>query len=409
MEIQTTLRDGTLNDLVAMLKAQSDVKYDIVVPASRLSYREGNLVVAGGAQEISEEGVTERDAVLAPTERFDSTAAGRLGIPRAYMRTIRENGLRFTSENWLGSEMLLDANVNAWLQSDPDRRFMVRGFRTDDPDAIGIARALLSNQYGAMDHYDMLLGVLDGVKQAGLDTKQLQVIGNQSERNMRVQITAPQISALAPVLLGNYRSPFGGGIERVRDLAAREGMGYEPGTEPVIYAGIVASNSETGGGAWNLMPRLEVQICRNGLTVKADMLREVHIGRRLDDGVVKWSADTQKKNLELIVAQARDAVTSFLNEDYLAHVIEQIEDKATAKVKDANDTIERVATKHQFTEGEAASILECFLTSGDRTAGGVMQAVTATAQTIEDPDRAADLEDVALDVLDTVHAMARSK
>ena len=40
-----------------------------------------------------------------------------------------------------------------------------------------------------------------------------------------------------------------------------------------------------------------------------------------------------------------------------------------------------------------------FIQSGDATAGGVMNAVTATAQVLTDPDRANELEDVALDVL----------
>ena len=414
MDIQTTLRGGTLPALVEMLKAQDDVKYDVVVPQSRLSFRDGLLVVEGGAMRLDDEGFSECDAVLVPTDRFDGSISNRLGIPRQYMRTLRgspDDGLpRVAIVPDIGltplSVPLIDANVNGWLQADPDRKVLVRGFRTDDPDEHGIARAFLSNSFGAIDHYDMLLSVLEGCRDAGVDTKGLDVQGDLSERNMRVTIAAPQITALAPVLLQNYRSPFGGGIERVRDLAAREGMGYEPGTEPVVEAGLAISNSETGGGAWQIMPRLRIQICRNGLTVTAKAFRAVHLGRRLEEGIVNWSDDTQHKNLELIKAQTRDAVQTFLNAEYLAATIAEIEQKADAPVSDAAGTIERVVRKHQFTEDEAKSILDCFIASGDLTAGGVMQAVTATAQRVEDPDRASDLEDAALEVLDTVAALA---
>lgn len=410
MDMQTTLRGGTLAALVDMLRAQDDVKYDVVVPQSRLSFRDGLLVVRDGAVRFDESGFSECDAVLAPTDQFDGTASARLGIPRAYLRTLRETmqTVELPHAGWSPSITvpLIDANVNGWLQADPDKKVLIRGFRTDDPDDVGIARAFLSNQFGAIDHYDMLLSVLDGCRDAGVDTRALDVQGDVSERNMRVTIAAPAIAAAAPVLLRDYRSPFGGGIERIRDLAAREGMGYEPGTEPVVEAGLAISNSETGGGAWQIMPRLRVRICRNGLTITSDAFRAVHLGRRLEAGIVNWSDDTQHKNLELIKAQTRDAVQTFLNVEYVERAIEQIESKADTAVTNATDVIERVVRKHQFTEDEAKSILDCFIASGDLTAGGVMQAVTATAQRVDDPDRASDLEDAALGVLDTVAALS---
>jgi hypothetical protein len=56
-------------------------------------------------------------------------------------------------------------------------------------------------------------------------------------------VVAPGVRALAPALLAGYRSLFGGRVyvpggawppEQAR-AAAREGRGYEPGTEPVLF------------------------------------------------------------------------------------------------------------------------------------------------------------------------------
>src|SRR4029079_2842646 len=98
----------------------------------------------------------------------------------------------------------------------------------------------------------------------------------------------------------------------------------------------------------------------------------------------------QRKALDLITAKSRDAVVRFLDVDYVKHVLDEIREYVGVPVNDAVATIERVAKKHLFTDEEQASSLDCFIQGGDLTAGGVFQAVTAAAQNVGDPDRAAE-------------------
>ncbi len=96
----------------------------------------------------------------------------------------------------------------------------------------------------------MLLAALDGVRAAGVPVT---VDGcDLTDRRMYVRVACEQVRVLAPALLAGYRSPFTGAT------------GAE---NPVVYAGFVLSNSETGCGAFTLTPRLVVQVCRNGLTI----------------------------------------------------------------------------------------------------------------------------------------------
>ena len=60
---------------------------------------------------------------------------------------------------------------------------------------------------------------------------------------------------LAPALLAGYRTPF---------------TGAAGADNPVVFAGFVITNSETGCGAFTLTPRLVVQVCRNGMTITRD-------------------------------------------------------------------------------------------------------------------------------------------
>lgn len=404
-----TLRNASMEDLVELLRRQADLKYDVVVNGKALRYEDGLLVVDGGALRFGDDGVEEADARLRPTVGCEDQLADRLKIPTRYMRVMRDDAVAHTDAEGkpdddldqliYGPAGLLDHNVNHWLRRDPGRKFLVRAFRTDDADAVGVARSILSDQFGMYDHLDMLVAAIQGVQATGTE---IQVEGcDLTERRMQVRISAPAIKALAPTLLANYRSPFGpGGLERVREVANREGKGYEPGEEPVVFAGLVISNSETGGGALQIMPQVIIQICKNGLRIKGDALRAVHLGSRLEEGVIRWSGETQRKGLDLVTARAKDAVASFLDVGYIEKVIERLDQLAGTPVKEPEKMVERVGKQFGFSEDEQNTVLKAFIAGGQVTAGGVMQAVTAAAQTFPDPDRAADFEELAVDVLE---------
>jgi hypothetical protein len=385
----TTMRNGDLATLAALLEEQRAVKYDAVVQSRALSYEDGLLHVEGDDVVLSPEGVTKQDVVLTPSEIFEEGVSDRLGIPRAYLRKLRESAVRVPDEANLlidvEEQLLLDANVNAWLRADPGRKFLVRGFHREGE--VGMARALLSDRYALIDNLDVLLAGLDGIRQSGVEATVYSA--DLSERKMRVRLTCPAIEALAPVLLNDYRSPWDGTAGR--DL-------------PVVRAGLDLRNSETGGGAFSLAPWILVLVCRNGMTrnVTGEAQRRIHTGVRHDVGVVSWSEDTQRRYIDLVKAQTRDAVQMFCSPAYLALAVAEIEEKAGKRVEDAAGTIERVGTEFGFTEEERKEVLDFFIKGGTLTAGGVMQAATAFAQTVESPDRQAAIEDQAFRILAAV-------
>ncbi len=125
----------------------------------------------------------------------------------------------------------------------------------------------------------------------------------------------------------------------------------------------------------------------------------MHLGGKLAEGVIDWSADTQQRHLDLITAKARDAVTRFLDPAYVQHVITRMERDAGAPVERPEETITVISQQLRFTEGTREAVLAHFIKGGQLTAGGVMHAVTSVAQTLDDADTAHDLESQALRVL----------
>jgi hypothetical protein len=212
---------------------------------------------------------------------------------------------------------------------------------------------------------------------------------------------------LAPELLKNYRSPNGGwGIEALTSRYGPEHLGWDAKAgdiPPVIFAGIEVNNSETGNGQTEVLPRFEVRACMNGLKVDlTHSFRRIHLGGRMDQGVVKWSEDTQRKRLDLITAEIRDSVQHMLSPEYLAEGIASLHERAEKPVKDAVKAVELVTRRFGFTQDEQATILAHFIQGAQATAGGIMQAITSTAVVTTDPDRAFQLEAKAVEAMELV-------
>ncbi len=368
--MQITLRNASLQGLISELGEQRDRKLDLIVPGRDLWSREGRAFVRGAGEPVlTAEGVTPSHLEFAATDVYDEGLAAKLRIPRAYLRELREKGMTD----------LVDANVNGLLHGnaslgrdgDP-RKFLLRTFRGEGGEH-GTARALLSDSYRTIDNWDVLTAAISGMSAAGLDAHVVRS-ADLTNRRMYVKIVVPEVKALAPELLKNYRSPFSG--DRGAD-------------NPTVFAGFVLSNSETGGGAFSITPQLEVQICTNGMTISQDAVRRTHLGAKLEDeGVVQYSNETHRANLELITRQTADAVRTFLDVDYMNRVIARIESQAGAEVAKPQDIVKQVVQRDAFTKADSDGILDAFIKGGDMTKGGVMHAITAYSQRVEDADRA---------------------
>ncbi|WP_202873456.1 hypothetical protein [Kribbella capetownensis] len=154
-----------------------------------------------------------------------------------------------------------------------------------------------------------------------------------------------------------------------------------------MFAGFVFSNSEVGAGALTLAPQLVVQVCDNGLTINKEIRREIHRGGPLADGLIRWSDETRKKEIELIRSKTKDAVTTFLDVDYVTRAIADLEATASKPIGSADKVVRAVGKKLAFSEDQIDGILDHFIAGGQRTAGGVLQAVTSYAQTIAPTSR----------------------
>lgn len=381
--MQLKIRKGSLQDLASELQEQQDRKADMVVPASKLWSHNGQVIVVGGRPEVIDaDGVTPAGNIeLTPSAVFDTGMVAKLSKPgrpvgHKFIRGLREDG-RVDIVDGIYNGLLHGAK-DLGAPGDP-RKFFLRTFtgRGENP---GYARALLSQSYRPIDNWEVLWTVIQGLQDAGFGGHVVRQ-ADLSDDKMYLRVSVPEINALAPGLLHGYTSPYGGA--RGAD-------------NPVVEAGIVITNSETGGGAFTITPELVVQICSNGMTIKKDMIRKTHLGSKMDEGMVQISDRTRQLNLELVASQTKDAIESFLNADYMNRVLRQIEHGSDEVVSDVEKTIETVTARPAFTKADAKGLLASFMDGGDRTRGGLVQAITSYSQQVDDPDRAYEMDADAL-------------
>jgi hypothetical protein len=408
MSTELTARNATAADLMAILNTQKAHKNDIVVPAKNVKSSGGLIVVKDSESQVGDDGVTTVNGTYRPTDVFDDGLAEKLGIPRQYLRKLRTerpdildgtvNGfLHGRSRKVIDGDATPPRSRTEVIYPADDRAFLLRLFRGDDG-GEGVARAMLSDRYSlSMDNVDVLTAVMQGIAKSGVNV--ISRVSDLSERRMRVRFEAPDVNVLAPGLIDGYKSPFDGdgAVRRAGTLKAlQETYGphhiFKDKDAPVVFMGFDFTNSETGGGAYTLTPIIEVLRCSNGLVMRKEGVRKVHLGARLEAGLVRPSFDTLRKAGELVAAETRDAVTQWLKTDYLEKLIAGLEEKAGHPVAKSTETVPAVCAGLGFTATEQAGILDMFIASSQITAGGIAQAISAFAQTVEDVDRAYEIE-----------------
>lgn len=343
-----------LQNLVTTLEAQHASKADYVVPSKLLVMKDGQLHAQGRAYK--------------PNEVCHEGLSDKLSIPLTYYRRMRAE-----------RPELLDLSVNHWLQHQSEKNMLLRTFEGLDQN---IARAFLSDRYMALDNYDVLFTVLDAIKSMGVNVE----IKNAdvTEKRLYLNVVAPEVEIQATELLKHY-------------LQSRSAVGNG------VISGFTISNSEVGMGSFMIRPRAVICKCDNGIIRPDDTFSKIHLGGKLEQGVVKWSKETQKRNLQLVMSQVKDAIKTFLSKDYLGMVVKDLERAHNINLENPVDAVQHACKDLKYNDEQRKSILDFFVKGGDLKGSGIVHAITQHAQT-EDADTRNDMELDAFQVITRLHS-----
>ena len=328
----------TLLGLAQELQRQLQSKKDLVVPSQLVHHSTGQ---GGQTHLVIDEGGSPVHYGVTPLARRQ--LADKLKIPYAYFERMREE-----------QPVLLDRNVNTWLQSEDDRRML----RTLD----GQVRALLSDRYRRLDNYDLaesVLPILQQLPELRFESVEL------TDTRMYLKCVTPRLS-------------------------------YEMAPGDVVQAGVVISNSEVGQGTLSVQPLLFRLVCLNGLIAADRSLRKTHVGRALgtqDEGLQVYQDDTLRADDQAFFLKVRDVVQAAVSEATFLQTAHKLQKTLKiALVGDPVKTVEVLAQRYTLNDAERCGVLRHLIAQADLSGYGLVNAVTHFSQELEDYDRATEFE-----------------
>jgi hypothetical protein len=355
--------ESGLHRLTRHVMEQAKLKHDVLVRTDAMSYvteqGDGGLVTK---LRVKDEGA------FAVNEHAHRQVRAYLGIDYKYYDRIRDQfaAIGYDEQGNPITKSLLDVNVNHWMHGMGETRLV----RTLD----GTCRAFLSDKYRPMDNEDLLEHILPVLLEMGgnLDVVSCQV----TDAKLYLKL-----------------------VSRDRWAEVKEGS--------VVQVGVCIENSEIGSGAISAIPFSVVKACNNGMKHTQFGTRRNHVGSRIDIGDAAsaiFSDETYRADDRAYWLKVRDIVKAALSDDILNKIADQMREAEGIKIVSPVEAVKVLANKYRLNEGETNTVLENLL-SGAHGAGkdnlyGLANAVTYTAGTVDDYDRATDLEDLGGKLLD---------
>jgi len=320
---------------------------------------------------VSEEGKvvikyhgSDQKLVIDPNSTQMTQFANMMGIPTKYLRTM-EGAEGFGRD-------LIQMNLNIWLEkvaadnkkrtAAKKRNFLLRNY-TDDQGGIS-GRAFLSSKFKIIDNYPIFQAIINKVAEVSQKHNKLIIPVTQSltDNSMYLRFVCPETEYNTLATKG-YKDPETG-----------RGNGG-------IMTGFVVGNSEIGKGSLFIAPRLVVGACSNGQIYYNERFSKTHLGANMAEGVIEWSEDTMKKELELILSQIEDGVKTFLSRGYLAGKLAEIEELASIQLNDPIHTTKGICKDLGLTEELTDMSLNFLMRQGrNQSPFDVAQALTKVAQ-----------------------------
>lgn len=359
-----SLENTGLENLYSRLRKLDELKMDFLARPDELAMNGGNLQFESNETALAH----MTGSTLSLDDNAYSQLLAKLDIPKAYANRC--------SASIPG---LLDDNVNGWLAHESEksngRDFLLRTYRDKDDPLSLRARAVLSSRYGLIDNYQLMKIVLEEVMNVAKETD-IQVVPVKCSvtdtGSMHLRFVCPGIE-MKSYAIRDYKNPQTGD----------DGKGG-------IVTGFIVKNNEVGRGMLTIAPRVVVKACQNGMIWdNSDYCMMVrHLGAELPKGIVKWSANTIQKNIEVIIAQMRDILQRYVQRDFLGKTIGEIEAAAAHQLTHPVDSILNISRHLNFSDEKTNNVLQWFSQQGSAKTGfDAIQAFTFEFQNMPSDDR----------------------
>lgn len=348
-----------LSELAAEVERQAEAKRDFLASTKDMRLVPSKESITGvGSSSVKLELGGKSGELLDIGQTAHDQIAAQADIPRAYYQ-------RMLAER----PELLARNVNEWFETKPAPRML----RTLD----GKARALLSDKYRPLDNYELLEAAIPAMKSAKLKIVSCEV----TERRLYVKAVDEAIQRHIP---NGFR--MGDGSHQ----------GFRVPSGEVIPA-VQFGNSEIGYGALSVTGGYLDSGCTNLMwSFRERGLRKTHLGGRLEVGDELYrmlTAEARVATDKAVWLQFRDAIAGAISEKGFDDLVTSLTEAAGNDIKgDPTKVVEVTARRLGLSDTRRVSVLQHLIRGGDLSQFGLANAITSTANDVEDYDDATELE-----------------
>lgn len=379
----------SLTELAAELERQVESRRDFLAPTEQLELR--------AKPEKGVELALAANGTFGINRLGHEQIAGHVEIPQRYYDRMLEH-----------APALLATNVNEWFRHPPVERVAreamdevaqraqqlerVHGrqvaMRRIAPRPVdtrrmvrtldGNVRAFVSPRYRPMDNHDLAEVVLPELADRGCHIESAEL----TERRFYIKATLPGLELPVP------------GSKRVGDL---------------VRMMLTISNSEVGSGALRIEPSAFFLVCLNGAIFET-ALKKYHVGRVAElEAEVREILTTEARAADdrALWLKVRDVVRVAFDRDFFAAQVKRLGEATADRIESTNvEAIVDVAIETlSLQPALRGSILRNFISppeggAADFSRYGLLNAITATANGVEDYEVATALEHAGGKVLE---------
>lgn len=341
---------------------------DIIMPAKDIKFTENGHLVASGPN-------LSRDMIITPNAHMLDQMAKALFGQVKYLRRIQEK-----------APTLIPRHMNDWLkiiqEDTPNKAFLLRCLSTKE-DNFFTGRAFLSDSYGIIDNHFIFMTVINAIKEVieerkaeGKELVIKPITQKLSPGQMQLRFIAPQYESQTE-LLSRYRNPVTG----------------EPQGKRGLLSGFCIRNSEIGDGAFLFAPRYFCGACNNGLLFIDEAYRRIHHSSKQEPGIVTWSDDTLRAEMEVLKHKLIDLTKTYLSEEFIGKTMGEIEKIGAQVVGSPTYATKNLCKDLGLSDSETEDTLNFLMNQGGaKNAFDIVQAVTFQAHEIKDIRRSFDIE-----------------
>jgi hypothetical protein len=336
----------SLDALMARIVAEDARKHDVIADTRHMGV-ETNLDATTLVLD-TEDGLSE----YALTDHALSQMSTDLGIPKRYFDRMRSD-----------APGLFTTNVHHWFAEEPKAR-MVRGLTNDDGTVTG--RAWMSDRFRRLDNMEIARTLLPEFESLGMPVEFHQAA--VTDTRLYIRALFPQIER---------------DIKKVGDT---------------VRWGVEIKNSEIGAGSLTISGYMLVLQCTNGM-VAAKALNARHIGKREDEGILSNEA-LAADDVAFWLA-ARDTLRATCSEAAFADIADRLNGLSEVQVVSPVAATRVLGNDLGLTEDEQENVMLSLAADPNRIGRaqwGMLNAITAVAQTVESFDRQAELEGIGWQV-----------